>query len=165
MKTRSFVLGIALVAVAAAQPLSAISTTGNLTVNATVTATASLTLGAASIGFPDANPDVTSSIPASAALTVTAKGKTSRGSLIALTVQAGGDLVAGLDSIAISNVTWTSGSSGFVAGTMNSATAQAVGSWTNSGNRNGSLNFFLANSWDYATGSYTASATFTLTAP
>jgi hypothetical protein len=165
MKTRNLVLGVALVAMAAAQPLGAADTTSILTVNATVAATASLTLGAGSISFPDANPDTTASIPGNAALSVVAKGKTSTGSSITLTVLAGGDLTSGTDTIPVSNVTWTTGSSGFVAGTMNGTVAQSVGSWTNSGNRPGSLNFFLANSWDYAVGNYSTTATFTLTAP
>jgi hypothetical protein len=166
MKTRNLVLGIALVAIAAAQPLGAADTTSILTVNATVAATASLTLGAAAIGFPDANPDTTPSIPANAALTIVAKGKTSTGSSVTLTVLAAGDLTAGgSDVIPINNVTWTTGSTGFVAGTMSKTTAQTVGSWANSGNRPGSISFFLANSWDYAVGSYSTTATFTLTAP
>jgi hypothetical protein len=166
MKTRNLVLGIALVAIAAAQPLGAADTTSILTVNATVAATASLTLGAGTISFPDANPDTTPSIPGNAALSIVAKGKTSTGSSVTLTVLATGDLTAGgSDVIPISNVTWTTGSTGFVAGTMNKTTAQTVGSWANSGNRPGSISFFLANSWDYAVGSYSTTATFTLTAP
>jgi hypothetical protein len=48
---------------------------------------------------------------------------------------------------------------------MNKATAQTVGSWTGSGNRSGTQSYALANSWNYATGAYTAMATYTLTAP
>jgi hypothetical protein len=48
---------------------------------------------------------------------------------------------------------------------MSKATAQSVASWTGPGNREGTVSFALANSWDYKTGSYTVGATYTLTAP
>jgi hypothetical protein len=165
MKTRYTLLGIALLAIAVAQPLGAATTTTNVTVSATVSATASLEIGSATVSFPDANPDTTPSITASpAALSVTAKGKTSAGSIVTLTLQAADNLKSGSDTILISNVTWTAGGTGFSAGTM-ATTAVSVGSWTNSGNRAGTLSFVLANSWDYPTGDYSTSATFTLTAP
>ena len=82
-----------------------------------------------------------------------------------LTCLAGGDLTSGSDTIPISDVTWTAEGSGFVAGTMNKTTAQPVGSWTGSGHRTGTLSFLLANDWNHATGSYTATATYTLTSP
>jgi hypothetical protein len=87
------------------------------------------------------------------------------GSTVSLTILAAGDLLSGASAIPISNVTWTASGAGFVAGTMNSTTAQTVASWTNSGNRTGTQNYFLANSWNYATGNYSTSATYTLTAP
>ena len=164
MKTRNLVLGIALVAIAAAQPLGAADTaTGSLTVSATVAATASLTLGVGTISFPDANPDDVLSIPGNTALSIVAKGKTSTGSSVTLTVAAP-DLTSGTDTIAISNVTWTPTGAGFVAGTMSNV-ATTVGSWANSGNRSGSISFALANNWNYAVGNYTTTATFTLTPP
>lgn len=166
MKTRYVVLGMALMATVAAQPLAAISTTSNLTVNATVAAAASLSLGSAAINFPDANPDSTPSINATEnPVSINAKGKTSTSGSITLTLLAGGDLTSGSNTIGINNVTWTSTGTGYASGTMNKTTAQSVGTWTGSGARPGSLSFALANSWSYATGSYTASATFTLTAP
>lgn len=166
MKIRYVLLGIALLAVAAAQPLGAATASSNLTVNATISATASLTVGNAAINFPDANPDTTPSVSATEnPVSIVAKGKTSSGGTITLTLLASGDLTGGGNTIGIDNVTWTAAGSGYSAGTMNKTTAQTVGSWTNSGNRSGSLSFALANSWSYATGSYAASATFTLTAP
>ena len=91
--------------------------------------------------------------------------KTGSASTATLTVLAAGDLTSGTDTIAISNVTWTATGAGFVAGTMNKTTAQSAGSWTGSGNRSGTFSYFLANSWSYPTGSYTATTTYTLTAP
>lgn len=136
----------------------------NLTVNATVSAIAKLSLTPTTITFPSTDPD-TASIPADNAVSVTAKARTSTSGSVALTVQAGGDLTSGSDVIDITNVTWTASGSGYVLGTMNKSSGQSAGSWTGSGNRAGTLNFFLANSWSYATGSYTATAAFTLTAP
>ena len=140
--------------------------TKNLTVNATVNARATLTLGQTAINFPDADPDVTASIPAAEnAVSVTAKVRTGSSSTATLTHLAAGDLVSGSDTILIGNVTWTASGTGFQPGTMNKTTAQTAGSWTGSGNRTGSFSYFLANSWSYATGNYTASTTYTLTAP
>ena len=48
---------------------------------------------------------------------------------------------------------------------MNKAAAQSLGSWTGSGNRAGTQTYKLANSWSYATGAYSTSVTYTLTAP
>ena len=166
MRLRLLVLLIAVAAVALVQPLSAVTDTKPLTVSATVAATAKLTLTSATVTFPDADPDVTPSIPANeGAITVTAKAKTGAASPVTLTLLAATDLTSGSDTIAISNVTWTATGGGFVAGTMNNSVAQTVGSWTGSGNRTGTQSFVLANSWSYATGSYSAAATYTLTAP
>ena len=147
-------------------PAHAATSTQNLTVNATVSATASLTLGNASISFAAANPGTTPSIAATEnPVSVTANAQTSATGAVTLTCLAGGDLTAGSNTIAISNVTWTATGTGFVAGTMNKTTAQSAGAWTGSAARSGSFNYSLANSWSYATGSYTATVTYTLTAP
>jgi hypothetical protein len=160
------VLGIALASLAATQGLWAATATGNVTVSATVAATAKLTLSSATVTFANADPDSSPSVAATeGAITITTKGKTSTNGTIALTLLAANDLKSGTDTIAISNVTWTATGAGFAAGTMNKTTAQTVGSWTNSNSRTGTQSFALANSWAYATGNYTATATYTLTAP
>jgi hypothetical protein len=162
-------VGVAAAAIALVQPLNAATDSKPITVSATVSATAKLTLSVATVTFPDADPDTTASIPAvenAGPVSVTAKGKTTAGSNITLTLQAAGDLSNGSDTIPIANVTWTAaGAAGFVGGTMSSGSAVSVGSWLNSGNRTGQLSFFLANSWDYKVGSYAVGATYTLTAP
>ena len=167
MKKLSLVLAIGLGLVLMAGRAFAASDGKPLTVNATVSARATLTLGAASISFVDADPDATPSIASSpASVSVTAKVRTGAASTATLTHLAGGDLVSGTDNIAISNVTWTASGVGFVAGTMNKTTAQTAASWTGSGSHtDGLFSYFLANSWSYATGNYTASSTYTLTAP
>jgi len=167
VRTRLLILGVVAAAIALAQPLGAATDTKTVTVSAVVGASARLELSRLTVAFPD-TPDVdgTPSIAATGgAITVTAKGKTTGGATITLTVQAGGDLVSGSDTIAISNVTWVGSGTGFAAAGTMSTTAQSVGSWTNSGSRTGTQTFALANSWDYAIGNYSASAVYTLTAP
>ncbi len=159
-------LGFAAFALVATQGLGAATATGSLSATVTVSAMAKLTLSTATVTFPGADPDVSPSIAASEGpITITAKGKTSTGATISLTLIAADDLLSGSGSIPISNVTWTASGAGFVAGTMSRAAAQTVASWTNSGNRTGTQSFALANSWDYAAGSYTTTAQYTLTAP
>ena len=166
MKFRLLLLWVAVAAVAFAQPLSAATDTKLITVSATVAASAKLTLSVATVTFPDSDPDLVLSIPNSeGAITVIAKGKTTAGSSVTLTLQAAGPLASGGDTIAISNVTWTASGAGFVPGTMSSVSAVPVGSWLNSGSRTGQLSFFLANSWAYPVGTYSVGATYTLTAP
>jgi hypothetical protein len=166
MKKLSLVLAIGLSLVLMAGGAFAASDTKPLTINATVSARATLSLGQSSIHFPDADPDATPSIAATEnAVSVTAKVRTGSISTATLTHVAAGDLVSGSDTILIGNVTWTVTGAGFQLGTMNKTTPQTAGSWTGSGNRSGTFSYFLANSWSYATGSYTASSTYTLTAP
>ena len=139
----------------------------NLTINATVAATAKLSLGVAAINFPDADPDITPTINASEnPVSVTAKVKTGRLTNATLTVVTGSDLVSGADTIPVDpNVKWTATGAGFVGGTMNKTTPQSAGLWTGSGNYSGTFSYTLANSWSYNTGNYTATATYLLTAP
>jgi hypothetical protein len=85
--------------------------------------------------------------------------------VVTLTLNAGTNLTSGGDTIAISNITWTAGGDGFVAGTMAVSSEVPVASWTGSGNRSGTQTFAMVNSWAYTPGSYSASATYTLTAP
>jgi len=168
MKTRS-VVSIAIVTAACmlgalAQGYAA-TDQQNLTINATVSAKAKLTVGVAAINFADADPDSVPSIAATEnPVSVTVKAQTGGGSSITLTVQANGDLDSGTDTIDISNVTWTATGAGFVAGTMDT-TAQAAGSWTGPGRHDGTFSYQLANSWDYAAGSYSQTVVYTLTAP
>jgi hypothetical protein len=141
--------------------------TAILTINATVASRADLTLEVGAINFPDRDPETVLSIPADEnTVDVRVKVRTGSASAVTLTHQAAGPLSNGTDTIPISNVTWTAaGDAGFVGGTMSSAAPVTAGSWTGSGNRSGTFSYFLANSWDYALGSYTVSSTYTLTIP
>ena len=146
-------------------PVWAATETQTLTVNATVSDRAKLTLGTGAISFADADPDGTPSIAAAEnPVTVTVKAHTGGASTVTLTVQANGDLESGSDVIGIDNVTWTATGAGFAAGTMDTA-VQTAGSWTGSGRRDGTFSYFLGNSWDYPAGSYTQTVVYTLTAP
>ena len=165
MRKFSLILGI-LGLLLTSIPVFAVNTTQPLTVNMAISARAKLTLGASAINFADADPDTSPSILATEnPVSVTAKVRTGASSTATLTHLAGGDLTSGSNTIAISNVTWTVTGSGFVAGTMNKSTAQSAGSWTGSGSHSGTFSFSIVNSWSYATGNYTASTTYTLTAP
>jgi hypothetical protein len=164
-------IGIAIVAVAlvalvcAGHPAWAATDQQTLTINATVSAKAKLTLGVAAINFPDADPDTVPSIAAGEnPVSVTVKAQTGGASAVTLSVQANGDLDSGTDTIDITNVTWTATGAGFVGGTMNTV-AQSAGSWTGPGRRDGTFSFWLSNSWDYPAGSYSQSVVYTLTAP
>lgn len=140
--------------------------TASAAINATATVAAKARLEVVgAIAFADADPETTAVINA-APLDVTVKARTAPSETVTLTVVAGDDLkTAADDVIGINNLTWTATGSGFVAGTSNKAVAQSVGSWTGSGTRNGTQTYRLTNSWAYATGSYSVTLTYTLTAP
>ena len=140
-------------------------TNANINATANVAARARLTL-TGPIAFNDADPDLVPLIDATNPLDVQAQARVSPGTIVNLTVQAGGDFVSGGDSIAINNMTWISSSAGFNAtGTMSSGTAQSVASWTGPGTRNGSQTYRLANSWNYPPGTYSVTLTYTLATP
>lgn len=163
MKTTFLSLAaVAAMLVFVAAPSSA-QQTANLAVSATVSARATLTVSAAAVSFADADPDTTPTITGAPVLTVTAKSRTSAGNAVTLTVQAGTNLLSGADSIAASNVDWTA-TADLSAGTLSTA-AVTIGSWTNSGSRSGTMTYRLTNSWTYATGNYSTTVTYTLSAP
>jgi hypothetical protein len=152
--------------VLAAPCLYAASITQNATMTATISAIAKLTLSRATLSFPDADPDSAPSIPASGGpLSITAKARTTVGSTVTLSVQASGDLQSGLDSIPISRISWTATGTGFVGGTLSAASAQTVGTWVSSGSWSGTQSYVMTNSWNYVAGTYSATLTYTLTAP
>jgi hypothetical protein len=137
----------------------------NVNVNANVNSRAKLTVGGGPVAFADADPDVTPSI-AAGVLTISVKARTGGAASPTLTVIADNDLISGSDVISIDNITWTvGGAAGFAGGTMDKTVAQTLGSWIGSGNHSDSQIYSLANSWDYATGAYSATITYTLTVP
>jgi len=137
-----------------------------LTVHATVAARATLTLGVTDIHFPASDPDATPAIDATEnPVSVDVKAHSGSSSTVTLTCQANGDLVSGGDTIGIDQVSWTVTGAGFAAGTMSKSSGVSAGSWTGSGSRSGTFSFALANSWSYATGAYSQTVVYTLTAP
>jgi hypothetical protein len=154
----------ALLAVAAPVGAQSATDSASVLVTATLNAKAKLTLSAASVTFADANPDLTPLLSATA-INVTVKARTSAAGNITLTAVADHDLQSGSDTIPIANLTWIVGGAGFTAGTMDAVTAHNVGSWVGSGNYAGTQTLKLVNDWAYNTGSYTATISYTLTAP
>ena len=157
--------GVAAILLCSTQAFAQAATAGaTVTVSATVNPKAKLTVGAASVTFNDADPDVTPLLTATAALSLNVRSRTAAASNVTLTVQSGGDLTSGSDTIPIANLTWTATGTGYVAGTMGT-TASSLGSWTGGGNELGTQTYQLVNSWNYRTGTYSATITYTLTAP
>ena len=135
------------------------------TLSATFSGLARLTLSTASLTFPDADPDTIPQVAGNpAVVTITTKARATRNGTVTLTVQASGNLRSGLITIPASNITWTATGAGFVAGTLSSATPQAVAAWVGSGVRNGTQSFFFRNLWTHPTGTYTLTLLFTLSA-
>jgi hypothetical protein len=143
-------------------------TTATVTVNATVAAKAKLTVSAAAITFADADPDLVPQIAANVPLVITVKARTGALSPVSLTVQAGTDLTDAGNTIAISALKWTSSTASgmpFNAGGTSSTSGATVVAFTGSGTAAGTQSYTLDNSWAYATGSYAAVLTYTLTTP
>ena len=158
----SVVGAVAAVLVLSSSAFAQASANGSISVTANVAAQAKLTLGTASITFADADPDTTPTMTSSA-VNIDVKARAS--GAVTLTVLASGDLTAAGGTIPISNLTWAATGSGFVAGISDKTTAQTVGSWGVSGNPSGTQTYSLPNSWTYATGTYTVTLNYTLTAP
>jgi hypothetical protein len=145
--------------------LPAAAQTSNATLNASFNGLARVSLSTATLTFPDADPDTVLSIAASQGpVTISAKARTSVNGAVTLTVQASDDLRSGLNTIPASSITWTASGPGFTSGTLSSTSAQMVASWVGSGVRSGTQSFFFRNLWSYATGTYTLTMTFTLSA-
>lgn len=146
-------------------PAAAQQVTGTATLNATFGGLARLTFSTLTITFPDAEPDMVPNVPASQGpITITAKARTSPNGAVTLSVQASDDLRSGVNTIPASSITWTATGPGFTNGTLSAASPQIVASWADSGVHTGSQVFFFRNSWTYATGIYTLTMTFTLSA-
>jgi hypothetical protein len=138
--------------------------TATVTVNATVAAKAKLTVSQTAISFADQDPDVVTQIPANTPIDITVKAR-GGGGAVTLTVQAAGNLLDGSKSIDISALKWTATGTSFNPTGTSNTSPMTVMSFNGSGNRAGTQNYTLDNSWDYVTGSYATSLTYTLTVP
>jgi hypothetical protein len=163
--TRFFLLAAA--AVMMAGPSASAQTTlatQNLSVSANLGSRASLTLGSATLTFPDADPATVSTLTAPL-LTVGARARVAPGTAVSLTVLAGGDFV-GPSTIPASDISWTAaGDASFVGGILNTTTAQSLAAFTGPGAHNGTQTYSMPNDWAYAPGAYAMTVTYTLSIP
>lgn len=166
MKTWKIMLMAVVLALVAAGWAQADTATSTLTINAKINAKAKLSLNTPTITFDDSgiDPDTTTTMPSSpATVGITAKVKTGSSTVATLTCLASGDFDP---AIPVSAVTWTSGSTNYApTGTMDKTTAQNVASRTGSGDLSGTITPLMATSWNYPTGNYSVTVTYTLTAP
>lgn len=147
-------------------PASARAQTSTAALSANIQPIARLTLSSSTLVFPDADPDLFPQVGASGgALAITARGRASAGGQVVLTVIASDDLRSGVNLIPASALTWTATGPGFVPGTLDKTSATAVARWTGSAIQNGTQTWLFRNLWSYATGIYTVTLTYTLTAP
>ncbi len=126
-----------------------------------------LSISPTTIPFAAADPDMVAIIT-SPAVQVTYRVRQNNFNPWVLSVLAGGDLVSGLATVDISNISWVATPSPpFQSGVMSKTVAQRVASGTGnvSNPSQGQITFRLANSWNYAVGLYTQTVVFTLTAP
>lgn len=152
--------------VTATAPGEAVTRSKAATATVAIAALAKLSLSGTTLSFPDANPDLVPAIPsAGGSIIITAKTRTTAGSTVNLSVLATDDLRSAVATIAASNLTWTATGSGFQGGSVSSTIAQSVATWVSSGSRMGSQSYFFTNRWDYATGSYSTTLMYTLSAP
>jgi hypothetical protein len=144
----------------------AASDTKSLVIKANVGKVAKLIVETNTITFPNMDPDETKQVPAlENDIKLTVKARTGSTSPVTLNIIADGDIVSGPDTIPIQNVTWQASGQGFLSGTMSKTTSQTAGSWTGGGIREGIFRYYLNNSWNYATGVYQATITYTLITP
>jgi hypothetical protein len=146
-------------------PAAVAGQTQTATLNAAFSGIAKLSLSVASLTFPDADPDAVPLVPSTPpTVAITAKGRATLNGAVTVTVLASDNLRSGVSTLPASTITWTATGSGFVDGTLDASTPQVVGSWTGSGIRNGTQSFFFRNLWTHATGTYTVTLVYTLSA-
>jgi hypothetical protein len=137
--------------------------------NATVTLSVNLGSHArlsTTLEFPDADPDLVPLVAAvPAAITVTAKTRTTRNNQVMLTVQPTADLRSGLLTIPAAMLRWTATGIGFVGGTLAAGSGETVATWTSSGVRTGTQSFLFENRWTHPPGTYSVTLVYTLSSP
>ncbi len=129
--------------------------------------TLTLNLSTSGITFGSADPDTTPSIPAPA-VSVQYRVRNNSGHNWQITLLAGGDLTSAAGTIDIANVTWTgTPAPPFQSGVLSHTLAQRLAGGSDNVNptQTGTVFFFLANSWTYNVGVYSATINFTLVAP
>jgi len=144
--------------------------TKDVTMTVTLKAWYDLSIGRSSLSFDDVQPAISAtpgnqSIAATeGAVAIRAFAVTKSSDTLQLNVAAGTDLTGTEGTIGIEAISWTASGSGYAAGTM-AKTAVEAGSWSGSVFHwhEGSFTFsFLRNYATQAPGSYSATATYTL---
>lgn len=140
--------------------------TVSATLSANITTIATLTISSVTLSFPDADPDAVPLVPAAQGpITLTARARASRNATVTLTVLASDDLRSGVSTIPAGALTWTATGPGFIGGTVSRTAPQLVASWVGSGSRSGLQDYRFRNLWTYPSGTYSATLTYTLSAP
>jgi len=117
------------------------------------------------ITFPDSDPDTVTLIPASAAVSVSARARVSTTQGLVVTVAADDTHIdETTDTIPVTALTWLATGTNFINGTM-SNTAVNVATWTGPSSQSGTQNYRLANAWTYAPGTHVVTLTYTLATP
>ena len=138
---------------------------GNLGPRASEAATLTLRLTPSTLSFPDASPDVTPVI-GPATVMVTVKATAAPGYPWVLTLLGNSDLRSGPSMIPISTISWTSSPNPpFADGTLSRVSPVLLGTGIAHINSDLRMDFMFQNSWAYDVGVYSATATFTLSAP
>ncbi|MFZ0929255.1 MAG: hypothetical protein WAN11_11680 [Syntrophobacteraceae bacterium] len=149
----------------------AVTSTAPVTLSATIASSATLTLNKTTVTFAGGELPPTAMAATENGAIVTATFRTATLTPGTLTVLAAGDLVDGAgDIIPITAVKSTGvntdGQTFFLAGPVTwSKTAGVTVGTGPSGTYAGTFSWALDNSWSYATGTYGATALYTLTAP
>lgn len=140
--------------------------TKSLIIKASIGKAAKLIIDTNTITFPNMGPDEMTRIPATQNdIKVVVKTRTGNGSPVTLNIIADGDLTSGSDTIPVQNVTWQGSGPGFLGGTLSKTAAQTAGSWIGSGVREGAFRYYLNSSWNYQTGEYQVTITYSLVVP
>lgn len=143
-------------------------TTQNVLAQITVGNQARLTLAGGPIVFPDSDPDTVNPIPAAAPVSVTARARVAPVQQLNVTVTALAPFFdAATSTIPVTGLAWSvGGAASFQAGAMAAAlTETTVAQWTGPASQAGTQSYTLANSWNYAPGTFQVTLRYTLSTP
>jgi hypothetical protein len=117
-----------------------------------------------SVNFPESDPDLVPVIgPQTITLDFRAVGQ--RGRRFAVTLVANGDLTSGPDVIPASAISWVAYPSQFASGRLSTTIPVLIVEGLTHAMESATFDFYLDNSWDYYSGVYSGSATYTISSP
>ena len=119
------------------------------------------------INFPDSDPDVVTTIASTGTVNVSARARVAPAQGLIVTVQANDAFFdMGSKTIPATALSWTATGTSFLAsGSVTSASATNIASWSGPANQSGVQAYSLANSWNYAPGGHDLTLTYTLATP